>query len=192
MYPRWRRDHSGMTIDARTGERSRMRGPLNPAEPRAVIRSCRPGIAARVLARCLGEPRGAIFVKRLIPAAWMAAGMLVPVPASADVGVSITVGQPGFYGRIDIGNVPRPAVIYPQPVIIHQPPARVVQQPIYLRVPPGHAQNWHKHCAKYNACGQPVFFVQERWYQDTYGPRHRDHPGQGNGKGKGKGKDWRD
>ena len=27
---------------------------------------------------------------------------------AADVGVSITVGQPGFYGQLDIGNAPPP------------------------------------------------------------------------------------
>ena len=93
----------------------------------------------------------------------------------SDVGVSVSVGQPGFYGRIDIGNAPRPAVIYPQPVIIHQSPVRVVQQPVYLRVPPGHAKNWSKHCGKYNACGQPVYFVQEQWYEQTYGPGTGGH-----------------
>ena len=39
---------------------------------------------------------------------------------AADVGVSVSVGQPGFYGRIDIGNVPPPVLIYPQPVVIQQ------------------------------------------------------------------------
>ena len=32
----------------------------------------------------------------------------VAAPALAtDVGVSVSVGQPGFYGRIDIGSLPR-------------------------------------------------------------------------------------
>jgi hypothetical protein len=37
---------------------------------------------------------------------------------AADVGVSISIGQPGFYGQIDIGNVPQPQVVYAQPVVI--------------------------------------------------------------------------
>ena len=41
---------------------------------------------------------------------------------AADVGVSVNIGQPGFYGRIDIGNVPQPRVIYAAPVIIHLQP----------------------------------------------------------------------
>ncbi len=40
-------------------------------------------------------------------------------PAFAgDVGVSITVDQPGLYGRIDIGNAPPPQLINAQPVLV--------------------------------------------------------------------------
>ena len=93
--------------------------------------------------------------------------------AAADVGVSVNVSQPGFYGRIDIGNFPRPpAVIYEQPVVVAPAPVTVVQRPIYLRVPPGHAKNWSRHCARYQACGQQTYFVQEDWYQRVYVPAH--------------------
>src|ERR1700738_3511397 len=57
---------------------------------------------------------------------------------AADVGVSISVGQPGFYGQLDIGNVPQPQLVYPQPVVIQRSPAFVSAPPIYLHVPPGH------------------------------------------------------
>ena len=127
-------------------------------------------------------------MKKLLSAAAIAASAIaMPVNAVTDVGVSVTVGQPGFYGRIDIGNsMPRPAVIYAQPVIIHQPPTRVVHQPVYLRVPPGHAKHWGKHCSKYNACGHPVYFVQEQWYADTYRSHHHHHASHGKGHGKGR------
>jgi hypothetical protein len=109
---------------------------------------------------------------------------------ATDVGVSVSVGQPGFYGRIDIGTVPPPVLVYPQPVVIQRPV--VVQpvpvQPIYLHVPPGHAKNWSKHCQKYDACARPVYFVQEDWYNNVYVPEYRkQHPGNSQGKGKGKG-----
>jgi hypothetical protein len=113
---------------------------------------------------------------------------------AADVGVSVSVGQPGFYGRIDIGTFPHPVLIYPEPIVIH-PVVGPVPRPIYLRVPPGHARDWRKHCAKYQACGQPVYFVQETWYHDVYLPRYRDpdydqgeRRGKGNEKGGGRGK----
>ncbi len=92
---------------------------------------------------------------------------------ATDVGVSISLGQPGFYGRIDIGNAPQPELIYPRPVVIRPAPAHVVQEPLYLRVPPGHAKNWKKHCAEYNACGRPVFFVRDTWYNNIYVPHYR-------------------
>ena len=78
---------------------------------------------------------------------------------------------PGVYGRIDIGNSPAPVVIYPQPLIITAPTIGIQQQPIYLHVPPGHAKNWDKHCRRYNACGQPVYFVQDNWYNQQYVPQ---------------------
>ena len=133
--------------------------------------------------------------------------VIVSAPAiAADVGVSVQVGEPGFYGRIDIGNFPQPQVIYPRPVVIQPVPVGVVRPPIYLRVPPGHAKKWSKHCHKYNACGQPVYFVQDRWYHDVYVPRYReshdwDHTerhgdgrgeGHGHDQGHGKGKGHRD
>ncbi len=101
---------------------------------------------------------------------------------AADVGVSVTVGQPGYYGRIDIGNFPPPQLIYAQPVVIERVPVGVAPRPLYLHVPPGHAKDWRKHCGKYNACGEPVYFVSENWYNDVYVKGHA----KGEGKGKGK------
>ena len=104
---------------------------------------------------------------------------------AADVGVSVSIGQPGFFGRIDIGNAPQPQLIYPAPMIIRQAPVGVVRQPIYLSVPPGHEKKWSKHCHKYNACGQPVYFVQQDWYTNEYAPAYRsEHGGKGRDKDK--------
>ncbi len=110
-------------------------------------------------------------MKRLL-CAIAALGLGAPVLA-ADVGVSVQVGQPGFYGRIDVGNCPAPQLLYAEPIVIQPVPVGIVRQPIYLRVPPGHAKNWRKHCHRYNACGQPVYFVQDTWYNDVYVPRYR-------------------
>ena len=116
---------------------------------------------------------------------------VVAVPASAgDVSASVGISQPGFYGQINIGDVPRPTVIYAQPVWIQRPPKVVYVQPIYVRVPPGHEKHWGKHCAEYGACGRPVYFVREDWYQTYYVPHYQAQNDQGKGKGnKGKGKD---
>lgn len=135
-------------------------------------------------------------MKHFLLAAALAA---VAAPAfAADVGVSVSIGEPGFYGRLDIGSYPQPQVIYPQPIVIQSVPVGVVAEPLYLRVPPGHRKNWAKHCRKYNACGQPVYFVQDRWYNNVYAPRyreyHRDHDNHEghHGRGHGKGHDHDD
>lgn len=114
-------------------------------------------------------------MKRLLCAAILAAAA---TPALAtDVGVSVTIGQPGFYGRIDLGDYPRPELVYAEPVVIQAVPVGVVRRPIYLHVPPGHAKNWRKHCRAYGACGRPVYFVRDNWYNDVYVPRYRERHG---------------
>jgi hypothetical protein len=110
-------------------------------------------------------------MKRLLFAAAMAA---FASPVLADVGVSISVGQPGFYGEINIGGFPRPELIYPRPIVVQPPRVGVVGAPIYLRVPPGYAKHWRKHCHEYHACGRPVYFVQDEWYDKVYAPRYRE------------------
>ncbi len=121
----------------------------------------------------LATQKESIIMKRLLFAAALAV-TTAPVLA-ADVGVSISVGQPGFYGRIDIGDYPSPQVIYQQPRLMYRQP--VPRPPIYLRVPPDHARNWRNHCRQYNACGERVFFVRDDWYQHEYAPRYREHHG---------------
>lgn len=98
----------------------------------------------------------------------------------------VSVGQPGFYGRIDIGDAPPPRLIFAEPIVIQRPD--VVRQPIYLHVPPGHEKNWRKHCRKYNACGQSVYFVENNWYNEVYVPHYQKKSGHGN-KGDGKRRD---
>jgi hypothetical protein len=99
--------------------------------------------------------------------------------AASNVGVSITIGQPGFYGSIDIGDAPRPVTVYERPIVIRPVPVGVVREPIYLRVPPGHERHWKRYCAQYRACDRPVYFVQDRWYREEFMPhyreQHRDH-----------------
>lgn len=145
-------------------------------------------------------------MKRFLFAAAAVVATVTAPAFAADVGVSVQVGEPGFYGRIDLGNFPQPQLVYRQPVVIQPVPVGVVREPIYLRVPPGHAKNWRKHCHEYDACGQPVYFVQDGWYNREYVPRYReshgrdhderhgdDDRGEGHDHGHGKkGKDHRD
>ena len=141
------------------------------------------------------------FVRALAVAGTLAVtGPLGTTAQAADVAVSVSIGEPGFYGRLDIGGFPQPRLIYAQPVIVT--PAPPGRPPIYLRVPPGHAKHWSKHCHAYDACGERVYFVKDDWYTREYAPRyatqrppsHDDGNGErggkppGHGKGQGKGR----
>jgi len=113
-------------------------------------------------------------MKKLIALA-VATCALTPVFASTNVGVSIGINQPGVYGRVDIGNYPPPTLVYPQPVIIAPPPVAIERRPIYLYVPPAHQRDWRRYCGRYQACGQPVYFVQEQWVRDRYEHDRYEH-----------------
>lgn len=139
-------------------------------------------------------------MKALLAAVSLAAIATLSTPAgAADVGVSISVGQPGFYGQLNIGGYPSPQLLYPQPVIIQGAPRNAA--PLYLYVPPGHAKHWDKHCREYHACDRPVYFVHENWYNNVYVPgyrergndrgerrEYREEHGEGRGHGHGKGR----
>jgi hypothetical protein len=111
-------------------------------------------------------------MKRFLIAAAVAAVTATAPALAADVGVSVTIGEPGFYGRLDIGGFPQPQVIYSQPRVIER--VNVSRPPVYLRVPPGHSKNWSKHCRQYDACGERVYFVRDNWYKREYVPRHQE------------------
>jgi hypothetical protein len=99
------------------------------------------------------------------------------LPALAQSNVSVSIGQPGFYGRVDIGDfAPRPVLYAPQPVLIQRGPAYIAE-PIYVRVPPGHRRNWARYCGRYGACGRPVLFVRDERYRNTYVPRWHEYHG---------------
>ena len=55
-------------------------------------------------------------MKRFTALAAMA--LLSGAAGATDVGVSVSVSQPGVYGRVDIGRFPQPQIVVAQPVII--------------------------------------------------------------------------
>lgn len=122
------------------------------------------------------------------------ASLFLTTAYAADVGISISLGQPGFFGQIDIGDYPPPRLIYAEPVIIEH--VVVVEQPIYLRVRPDHAKHWETYCSEYRACGQRVYFVEDSWYEDVYvadyHKKHGNEGNHGNKKHKNKGHDKND
>ncbi|MCE4557263.1 hypothetical protein [Pelomonas cellulosilytica] len=124
------------------------------------------------------------FTSRCIVTALLGLATL-PAARAADVAVSIGFSQPGVYGRVDIGRYPQPVLVAQQPVVIGRP---VYREPVYLWVPPGHRRDWRHQCQRYGACGAPVYFVDDGWYQRNVvvraEPGWRDEPGRhGHGHG---------
>lgn len=97
------------------------------------------------------------------------------VQAETNVGVSISLGQPGFYGTLDLNNYPQPQLIAVNPSVIYAVPAGA--QPLYLKVPRNHRLHWKNYCSRYNACNRQVYFVSHTWYNNVYVPQYQTrHP----------------
>ena len=90
---------------------------------------------------------------------------------AGDLGINVILSseiQPGVYGQIELGNAPRPVLVYEQPRVIVVDRRYAHAEPVYLHVPPGHAKHWDKHCREYNACYRPVYFVRSDEYEPDY------------------------
>jgi hypothetical protein len=120
-------------------------------------------------------------MKKLIAALALTAAAAAAPAFAGNVGFSITVGEPGFYGQIDVGGYGRPSLIYSEPVVLA--PRYRSYSPVYVRAPRDHYRNWGRYCGRYNACSRPVYFVRDEWYSNVYAPRHR---------GYNNGRNWRD
>jgi hypothetical protein len=111
------------------------------------------------------------IMKKLIAALALVAGASAIPAVAGNVAVSISVGEPGFYGHLDIGGYGRPALLYREPVVVVKKYRGVA--PAYVRVPVDHSRNWNRYCGRYDACSRPVYFVRDEWYRNVYSPRYR-------------------
>lgn len=131
-------------------------------------------------------------MKRFLGVMMLSAGLSPAFATDPDIGVSVTIGHPGFYGTIELGDT-RPRLVYAEPKYIQRAPRGEAVNPLYLRVPPGHARNWRKHCDKYDACGRPSYFVQDSWYRSVYVPQYRErHREDRRDDRRGDDRNWRD
>ncbi len=134
------------------------------------------------------------------------AAVLLSAAAASAQQASVTIDGPplpGLFGRVQISaNLPMPPVYLPKPVVVSPPRVALPAppEPVYLWVPPGHRKNWKSYCGRYDACGRPVYFVQEGWVREHEPQRFEkrnkkkrdrddDDHGRGHGKGHGKGHD---
>ena len=119
----------------------------------------------------------ASFLFKVFGTAVLCASAALPALATS---VSISVHQPGVYGRVTVGEpVPQTAWMAPQPVVVVPSPVVVERAPIYLYVPTAHTNNWPRHCGRYNACSQPVIFVRDSWVRERHAAHYRDRDGDG-------------
>jgi hypothetical protein len=118
--------------------------------------------------RLKNQSKGNIM-KYLLFAATLAASI---APALAtDTNISLSIGQPELYGRIEIADYPPPRVVYRNPISVgHVADGRT---PLYLHVPRSHYKSWRKNCSRYDACNERVYFVQDYWYVHEYVPRYQ-------------------
>ncbi len=107
-------------------------------------------------------------MKYLMITAAVAATALA-MPAFAD---NYKVGQPGYYGRLDVNSSSKPQVINSNPV--SGTGASSNRAPIYLRVPAGDISDWQQRCQDYNACNERVYFVQDNWYKQNYASQYQE------------------
>lgn len=112
-----------------------------------------------------------------------------PSVFAGDLGINVILSgeiRPGVYGQVQLGNTPRPAVVYERPRVIVVDKRYVHEEPIYLHVPPGHAKHWDQHCREYHACERRVYFVRSEEYEPEYQREHEHHEDRKHGKGHGK------
>jgi hypothetical protein len=104
-------------------------------------------------------------MKRLLP-------LLSPLLLlCASVAHAQSMGQPGFYGRIEIGTAQQPPLLISDAVMGN--PGVYTGQPVYMHVPPAHAYAWSRYCNLYGACDWMVYFVDNDWYDTVYVPGFR-------------------
>jgi hypothetical protein len=136
-------------------------------------------------------------ISKLQIAVGVAALSALAAQSAAAQNISLSINQPGVYGRVDIGEpVPQRAWVNQRPIIIAPPQVVYERQPIYLYVPPQHSNNWGRYCGRYNACAQPVVFVQDSWVRDRHaqyrgerGEREHDRRDFGHSRGRGHDRD---
>ena len=124
-----------------------------------------------------------MHAKMIVKMLLLAGSMAVGVSANAGVavgiavpGVAVSIGDPGYYGAVEVGGY-QPQVLNAAPLIV-RPVVGVAVAPLYLRVPVLYSSHWRSYCNLYQACGRPVYFVNESWYNNTYAPRYRtEHRG---------------
>jgi hypothetical protein len=156
-----------------------------------MLSGCRSADIRLVAANNTGNESEEASMKKLLSGLALAGAICVAPAWAADAGFLGSLGDPGYYGQLDMGNAGRPPVINGQPVLVEHRYHNLA--PIYVRAPPGQTKNWARYCDRYNACTRPTYFVKDNWYRDVYAPGYRQAHDQANaGKGRHEGHEGHD
>lgn len=134
-------------------------------------------VAPDMLVRPICRPNQRVPIMKILAIVTLAVAAAMPVQAGTSIDVTIGINAPGQYGRIDINNYPQVQLVSPQAIVYAPSPVAIHQRPIYLYVAQDHQANWGRHCGRYGACAQPVYFVQENWVRDEYRHQHDKNKG---------------
>lgn len=96
-------------------------------------------------------------------ALYVAAGLAEAREPVEQPPLNLRTGEPlrhGVYGRIAVRGATPPPLVSAVPVVARRGIGPVQAKPAYLYVPAGHVRKWRRHCGKWNACAEPVFFVR--------------------------------
>ena len=77
----------------------------------------------------------------------------------------------GTFGRVDLSGLKKkPKVINKKPIVIDTPALRARQKasgpvkPSYIFAPRVYYTGWERFCSRYDACAEPVYFIDHDWY----------------------------
>jgi hypothetical protein len=90
--------------------------------------------------------------------------------ASSGGGNYIAASANSPHGTVDVRRFPRLDLVSPHPVIVRFMSAQMLARALYLHVPQAHRAEWAGYCHFYQACGHPVYFVTEQWFEHVYRP----------------------
>lgn len=91
------------------------------------------------------------------------ASVLAIATATAQSGNVVPQHRSVAYGVVEMDH-PEPRVLNSHPVIVHRNRGNRHADPIFVYVPAHHRRNWTRFCGRYEACRQPVYFLNEVWY----------------------------
>ena len=97
-------------------------------------------------------------------------GLAIVVAQAAPAADGLLDQDPGIYGKLDLSRFGKPQVLNVKPLLVSTAKGAGKAKPVFVHVRPGWELHWSAHCAAYDACNVPVYFVTEGWFVHVYLP----------------------